>query len=103
MTARLINTSADTLRGPFKVRALGVSSQLAEVVKATNASNGITGVGAVWDYAAAVPSGVLAPNAMSESRSLTFALEKWKPMFGDNEQRNLLVEIAAVVLARAAK
>jgi hypothetical protein len=103
ITARLINTSSDTLRAPFKVRVIGISSQLAEVVKPLNASNGIKGIGAVWDYTSAVPGGVLAPSAVSELRPMIFSLEKWKPMFAENAQRTILVELTPVVLAAVKK
>jgi hypothetical protein len=100
MTARLINTSTDTLRAPFKVRALGMSSQFAEVVSATNASNSAKGVGAVWDFTAAVPGGVLLPNAMSESQQMSFSLKRLRPLYGEDGLRKLLVDMRVVVLAK---
>jgi hypothetical protein len=103
MTLRLINTSTDTLRAPFKVRALGMSSQLAEIVTATNASNGITGVGAVWDFTAVVPGGFLAPNATSGLQSMAFSLKQWRPLYGESGLRTTLVEMPVVVLANPVK
>jgi hypothetical protein len=103
MTVRIVNTSPDTLRAPFKVRALGLSSVLAESVTATNASNGRTGVGAVWDFDSAVPGGVLPPNATSGLQTMTFLLGRERPLYGEAGLRSLIVEVPLVVLASPVK
>jgi hypothetical protein len=103
MTVRIVNTSTDTLRAPFKVRALGLSSALAEVVTATNSTNGKTGIGAVWDLTTAVPGGVLLPNAMSELAPMTFSLKNERPLYGETGLRSLLVELPVVVLAKSVR
>jgi hypothetical protein len=103
MTVRIVNTSTDTLRAPFKVRALGLSSDLAEIVTATNSTNGKTGIGAVWDFTTAVPGGVLLPNAMSELAPMTFSLKNERPLYGETGLRSLLVELPLVVLAKSVK
>jgi hypothetical protein len=103
MTARLVNTSADTLRAPFAVRALTVSSQVADSAKATKAANGVTGTGAVWDFTAGTPGGVLLPHGTSGSQSMTFALTGWRPLYGDGHVRTLLVDMPVVVLAKMSR
>ncbi|HJQ52229.1 MAG TPA: sialidase family protein [Gemmatimonadaceae bacterium] len=103
MTVRLVNTSTDTLRGPFKVRALGLSSALAESIAATNATNGAAGAGAVWDFTSAVPGGLLLPNAVSELRPMTFSLQRERVLYGEEGLRSLIVEMPLVVLASPAK
>ncbi len=101
LTAQLKNTSADTLHGPFKVRALDLTSELADHVQAVNATNGATGAGAVWDYTDAVADGVLRPDMVSAARVLTFRLAGPRPLYGEKGFRSGLVEMPVLVLARA--
>ncbi len=101
LTTQLKNTSKDTLRAPFEVRELSLTSELADTVQATNATNHVAGPGAVWDYADAVAGGVLAPAATSEPKVLTFHLSGLRPLRGEKDFRYGVVEMPAIVLARA--
>jgi hypothetical protein len=101
LTTQLKNTSPDTLHGPFKVRGLDLTSELADHVQAVNATNGATGAGAVWDYTDAVADGVLRPRMVSAARVLTFRLSDPRPLYGEKNFRNGLVEMPVLVLARA--
>ncbi len=101
LTTQLKNTSKDTLRAPFEVRELSLTSELADTVQATNATNHVAGPGAVWDYTDAVAGGVLAPAATSEPKVLTFHLSGLRPLRGEKDFRYGVVEMPAIVLARA--
>lgn len=74
VAARLKNTSKDTVRGPFELRAITVLSDLGVPV-ATNTDAGGSGDGGVWHFGSAVPSGMLLPGAVSDSRNLTFRID----------------------------
>jgi hypothetical protein len=101
LTAELKNTSTDTLRGPFAVRALALTSNVADEVRAMNATNHVTGSGATWTYTDAVPSDVLAPGAVSAGKVLTFHVSTFRTLYGDGTFRIRLVEMPVLVLARA--
>ena len=49
LSVRLKNISSQTVLGPVKLRALGVISELGTAA-ITNADNGMTGDGAVWNF-----------------------------------------------------
>ncbi len=100
LTTQLKNTSPDTLRGPFKVRGLDLTSEFADHVHVVNAPNGATDVGAVWDFSDAVADNVLRPGMVSAARVLTFRLSGLRPLYGDKNFRNGLVEMPVLVLAR---
>ncbi len=83
------------------MRALDLTSELADHVQAVNATNGATGAGAVWDYTDAVADGVLRPDMVSAARVLTFRLAGPRPLYGEKNFWNGLVEMPVLVLARA--
>jgi hypothetical protein len=72
--ARLKNTSKDTVRGPFELRAITLMSYIG-TAHATNADAGGSGDGAVWHFSAQVPGGLLSPASTSASRKLTFRID----------------------------
>jgi hypothetical protein len=73
VSARLKNLSADTVRGPFKVRVLSLSSPAGEI-SIDNADNRLSGEGAVWDFSSTTPNGWILPKASAAERKLTFRL-----------------------------
>jgi hypothetical protein len=102
MTVRLINTSNDTLHAPIKVRALSISSAMAETASATNSSNGIAGSGAVWDFAS-LPGGVLPPQTASGLQPMNFILKQFRPLYGEDGLHRNIVEMRLVVLGTPVK
>ena len=79
VTARLRNTSSDTLRGPLKVRVVRLTSQLGtpSIVAATN---GTGGIGAIWDFGGAIPAAGLLPDSTTAVKTLTFRLSSVRPL-----------------------
>jgi hypothetical protein len=75
LKARVENRSSRPIRGPLKVRVTSLAVTDAGAARIGNADNGLTGPGAVWDFAAPGPSGVLPPGASSAPRSLIITLE----------------------------
>ena len=74
MQVRLRNTSRDTLRAPLRVLVTQLSSQFG-APRVSGADNDRDGVGAVWDFSSLIPPAGLAPNAVTEPRTLRFQLE----------------------------
>jgi hypothetical protein len=71
VTAQLKNTSKSTILGPVKLRVLTLESQLG-VPEITNADNGETGTGAVWDFTSDISGGKLGSLQRSTPKTLTF-------------------------------
>lgn len=67
----LKNRSSDPIRSPLFLKALTLSSQVGKI-EIANASNGASGVGAIWDISKVLPNGVLEPGATTEPYSLVF-------------------------------
>ncbi len=72
LRARLHNTSRDTLRGPFVMRALQVTSELGSP-RVLNADNNKAIEGATWQFGSSVGS-MLPPGATTGERELKFQL-----------------------------
>lgn len=74
----LRNISDAPIRGPLKVRLIGLRPGsgdmvgLSDTVEAVNADNHEAGPGAIWDFTSLVPSGGLAPDAVSGEKLLLF-------------------------------
>jgi hypothetical protein len=104
VTERLSNTSQQTLDGPFKIRLLTLDSEVA-IVDVVGASNGATGVGAVWDVTPHVNGARLGPGETSRPITLTFKLRDMRPMRPDFAGRlnNLLVRFFARILGQISK
>ena len=79
LSARLKNTSKDVVRAPLKARVINLSSQLA-VPTIVGAANGVSGVGAIWDWSDAIPAGGLLPDSLSSARTLRFHLSDLRPI-----------------------
>ncbi|HEY2975528.1 MAG TPA: sialidase family protein [Pyrinomonadaceae bacterium] len=73
VTAQLQNVSKDILKGPVKIRVLKIVPALG-VAQITNADNGQSDAGAVWDFSSVIPKEGLAPMTMSEAKTLTFRI-----------------------------
>ena len=73
VTARLRNTSRDTVHGPMKVRVIRLTSQLGTPSVVASA-NGTSSVGAIWDFGSVIPRGGLLPDSTTASKTLTFRL-----------------------------
>ena len=73
LSARLVNTSSDTVRAPVKVRVLALSSAIG-TPKILDSDNGLDGPGAVLDFSAQLNSGSLAPGAQSSERRIAVGL-----------------------------
>ena len=73
LTARLTNTSRDTVRGPLYMRLVTLRSQLG-VPSVVAADNGAAGVGAVWDFSGSIPQSGLRPDSGTAVRTFVFKL-----------------------------
>jgi hypothetical protein len=104
LTATLTNTSKETVRAPVKVRLTTLTSQLG-VPAVVDASNGVKGRGAIWDFTATIPLGGLLPDSASAQRMLTFHLSDVRPMRLPTQQRGVtsgLVDFEARVYGKVA-
>jgi hypothetical protein len=79
LTARLRNSSKVTVRGPLKVRVITLTSQLG-VPSVVGAENGVTTIGAIWDFGTTVPAFGLLPDSAIAPRILTFRLSDLRPI-----------------------
>ena len=77
LTARLKNTSKDTVRGPVHARLVGLRSQLG-VPAVEGADNGSTAVGAIWNFT--VPGPALLPDSATALKTLAFHLTDVRPL-----------------------
>jgi hypothetical protein len=104
VTVRLENTSKQTLRGPFNIRLTSLDSDVA-APEAVDASNGLTGAGAVWDVTSYVDAASLPPGATSRPVTLIFKLHDVRPFVqGHTDKFDLrLVTFFARVLGHVAK
>jgi len=80
-SARLKNTSKETLPGPLKMRVITLTSDLG-TPRILNADNGESGAGAVWEFGKEIESGWLKPGENSHSKLFRFQilnpLEFWQ-------------------------
>jgi hypothetical protein len=79
LTARLKNTSKDTVRRPLKARVIRLSSELG-VPAIVGAVNGEAGVGAIWEWSDAIPATGLLPDSVSSLRTLRFHVSDLRPI-----------------------
>jgi hypothetical protein len=68
-SVRLHNVGPDTIVGPVKARAVEISAAEG-VLFAGNADNGLSLVGAVWDFSGTLPSGRLEPDQTGTEKIL---------------------------------
>jgi hypothetical protein len=93
LDASLTNTSDKPIAAPLKVRVISLACPVA-VASVLDASNGLAGAGAVWDFSAEVPGGRLAPGATSRAKRLRFRLEEIGPF--DLDRRGYLGNLISV-------
>ena len=79
MTAQLKNISKDIVEGPTEVRVLTLESEIG-VPEITNADNGESGTGAVWDFSSQLLKGRLSSMALSTPKALTFRMSDLYPL-----------------------
>lgn len=96
--AKLKNVSADTIRGPVKIRVIRLESELG-VPEILNGDNGRAGVGTLWDFTSSLPDGVLLPDSTSTGRILEFRLTQLQPLESGRDFRRQLVDMDARVYA----
>ena len=96
--AQLKNISKDPIRGPVKVRVLTLESEMG-VPEITNADNGLTGTGAIWDFSQQV-SGDLTSMKVSEPKTLTFKVSDLRPLGQGKDFKYSFLNLDARVLAK---
>ncbi len=79
LSARLVNTSRDTVRAPVTVRVLALSSVVG-TPKIINSDNGLDGPGAVLDFSAELKDGILPPGDKSSERKIAIGLTAVRPV-----------------------
>jgi len=101
-TARLKNTSKDTVRGPLRARVIALSSELGwpQVV---NADNKQSGGGAIFDFGELLPQGSLGPDGVSEAKRLEFRISDPRPFRQGKEFKFGLLSLDARVLGKLEK
>jgi hypothetical protein len=92
----------ETLRAPFKVRVINLTSELA-AAQVANPDNGERGPGAVWDFSGTVKDGLLGPGEKSETKELVFRLSDLRPFRQGNRIRYGFTSLDARVLAKLEK
>jgi BNR repeat-like domain len=76
--AAIKNIGKTAVHGPLKVRVLTLESECA-VPEVVDASNGLRGSGAVWDFTKDLHHGVLPPNEETAAMTLRFHLRDLQP------------------------
>jgi hypothetical protein len=94
--ARLQNTSAQVVAGPFHVRVVSLSSGLGEPTVVA-ADNGRPGVGAEWIFSAKA----LTPGAATGTKALHFKLANIQPFQNGDRYRGELLQLKVVVTNEA--
>ena len=74
----LTNTSEKAIAAPLKLRVISLTSSVA-VPSILDASNGVAGAGAIWDFSNELPGGRLAPGASSRAKRVPFRLDQVGP------------------------
>jgi hypothetical protein len=86
--ATIKNAGKTTVHSPLKVRVLTLESEYAapEIV---DASNGLTGSGAVWDFTKVLHHGELQPNEQTATMTLRFHLRDVQPFNVPPQQKSV--------------
>ena len=101
-SARLRNTSKDTLNGPLKLRVIALRSELGEP-RILNSDNSQSGVGAVWNFGELVKKESLGPNESSDTKQLRFKISNPRPFRQGDYFKFRFVVLDARVLGRVKK
>ena len=97
--ARLKNLSKDTVEGPVKVRVLTLESELG-IPEITNADNGQSGTGAVWDFTPQLSGKPLASMKESAARTLMVRVSDLRPLAQGKDFKPAFLTIEARVLGK---
>jgi hypothetical protein len=98
-SARLKNTSKDTLRAPLKMRVVTLTSELG-TPRILNADNGVSGVGAVWEFGKEIDGGWLKPGENSHSKLFRFQILDPQEFWQNNEFKSAFVLMDFRILAQ---
>jgi len=100
-SARLKNTSQDTLPVPLKMRVVTFTSDLG-TPRILNADNGEGGAGAVWEFGKEIDSGWLKPGENSHSKLFRFQILNPQEFWQNNQFKSTFVLMDFRVLAQPA-
>jgi hypothetical protein len=98
-SALLKNTSKDTLRAPLKMRVVTLTSELG-TPRILNADNGVSGVGAVWEFGKEIDGGWLKPGENSHSKLFRFQILDPQEFWQNNEFKSAFVLMDFRILAQ---
>lgn len=79
LNARLRNTSREPVRGPLKIRVIGLRSQLGSPA-VVGAANGISTIGAIWNLDGVIRDRGLPPDSATAPHRFTFRLTELRPI-----------------------
>jgi hypothetical protein len=99
LRARVKNTSKEIVHAPLKARVVSLRADLGEIT-VSEADNGLSGPGAIWDFTPQLRNGALGPNETSDARMLSFQVANLRPFQQGQEFRHQLVTFEAVFLAK---
>jgi hypothetical protein len=100
LQARLENTSKEALKGPLKARVISLRSDVG-VPALGGTVNGLTGVGAMWDFTPLLKDGQLAANTKSDPMTIKFRLTDLRPLVQGNRNRFGLIAFDVKLLGNA--
>ena len=80
----LKNKSKESIKAPLLLKAVTLSGELGRL-EIANASNGVSGPGAIWDLSKAVPNGLLEPGDVTRPYSLVFLVPNDEAPAGETE------------------
>jgi hypothetical protein len=94
----LENLSANPVRGPIKLRLVGLASRLGNPTP-IDADNQFRGPGAVWDFSPSLHNRVLLPGEVSSVRQLVFRVDHPQDLLDGRKVRTGLLDFDIRVLA----
>jgi hypothetical protein len=99
--AQLKNISKDKVEGPVKVRVLTLESELG-VPEITNADNGQSGTGAIWDFSSTV-SGPLESMKFGTPKTLTLRVTDIRPLAAGKDFKGGILNMDTKVFGKLQK
>jgi hypothetical protein len=100
VTARLKNTSKETILGPVKGRVRWLDSAVGKVI-ILNADNKQPGPGAVWDFSSLLKDGRLKPDELSDTRPFVFQLSGVRRIQPERIFQSLLTSVDVALLGKS--
>jgi hypothetical protein len=98
-SARLKNTSKETLPGPLKMRVITLTSDLG-TPRILNADNGESGAGAVWEFGEEIDNGWLKPGENSHNKLFRFQILYPQEFWQGNQFKSTFILMDVRVLAQ---